>query len=538
MIILKNGHLYDPTQKFNGKKANIYIENGRIIRPKRGLAAKIYDLKGRIVMAGAIDIHSHIAGGKVAAARAMHPEFRNAEGADAVIDAAAIGARYTLMGFTTVIEPAMPPASSRRTHMELGMVPFIDKGAYVVLGNDDYLLSLIAKKAAAAKINDYVAWTLESTKALGVKVINPGGVDAFKWGVTSMNLEDRHPHYQITPAKILQTLLRAVTELGVRHPLHVHTCNIGVPGNFLTTARTIELADGLPIHLTHVQFHSYGDGGDRGFSSAAAEMVEQVALHKNVTVDVGQVMFGQTITISGDEMHQHRGRRHASPKKWAMMDLALEGGAGIVPIKYKPSSFANATQWACGLELFLLNRDPWRLMMTTDHPNGAPFTAYPELIGLLLDADYRHSKLAEIHPSAAKMSLVGSINRQYGLYELATMTRSAPAALLGLRDRGHLKPGAVADIAIYENRGKPSETFKKAAMVFKDGELVVENGRLKSAHRWGRTLYLQPQIEAKDAAKYLKDRARRFADSPIRLDEFLPADGVFLKRSYQAERRR
>lgn len=543
MIILKNGTIYDPCQRLNGEKGDIYIDtaNGKIVRPRSPAtyaAAKVYDLTGKIVMAGAVDVHSHIAGGKVTAARALHPEFRNGVGGDAVIDAFAIGSEYALMGFTTVIEPAMLPSNSRQTHLELGMVPFIDKGAYVVLGNDDYLLSLIAANSPSAKINDYVAWTLKTTKALGVKVINPGAVDAFKWGAAAMNLEDRHPHYGITPTKILQTLLRAVTELGVRHPLHVHTCNIGTAGNALTTERTVQLADGLPIHLTHIQFHSYGKEGERGFSSAAAEIIEKVIKHKNVTADVGQVMFGQTITVSGDKMHQYRGRGHASPNKWAMADLALEGGAGIVPINYKAASFTNATQWACGLELFLLNPDPWRLMMTTDHPNGAPFTTYPRLIRLLMDADYRREQLAAINPAAAELSLLGSLKRQYGIYELATMTRSAPAALLGLKDRGHLKPGAVADVAVYARHKNPEQTFARAEMVFKNGEPIVENRRLRAKTHWGKTLFLKPQLETSAAKKYLQDRRRRFADAPIEIDEFHHLDRVFLEQAYQASRKR
>ena len=52
-----------------------------------------------------------------------------------------------------------------------------------------------------------------------------------------------------------------------------------------------------------------------------------------------------------------------------------------------PSDFYNAMQWAIGLELFLLIDDPWRVFFTTDHPNGAPFTTYPEIFALLMDRD-------------------------------------------------------------------------------------------------------------------------------------------------------
>ncbi len=65
-------------------------------------------------------------------------------------------------------------------------------------------------------------------------------------------------------------------------------------------------------------------------------------------------------------------------------------GGGIVPYRLpRATDFYNAVQWAVGLELFLLIEDPWRVFFTTDHPNGAPFTAYPELFALLMDRDLR-----------------------------------------------------------------------------------------------------------------------------------------------------
>jgi formylmethanofuran dehydrogenase subunit A len=84
-----------------------------------------------------------------------------------------------------------------------------------------------------------------------------------------------------------------------------------------------------------------------------------------------------------------------------------------------------------------------------------------------------------------------SIAREYSLTEIATMTRAAPAKLFGLTDRGHLNPGAVADIAVYEDDNDRAKMFRAAAFVFKDGELVVRDGSVTSC-RWGRALTVQP----------------------------------------------
>src|SRR6202044_3702253 len=217
------------------------------------------------------------------------------------------------------------------------------------------------------------------------------------------------------------------------------------PGNFETALTTIAAAEDLPLHLAHLQFYGYGKEGAQGFSSAAPQLAEAVNAAKTVTIDVGQVMFGQTVTISSDVLRQFSARGQARPKKYAIIDGDSNGG-GIVPYEYRARGFHNAVQFAAGLELFLLIDDPWRVFFTTDHPNGAPFTTYPEIFALLMSRDLRAQWLAELPPAAVAMTTLPAIAREYSLTDIATMTRAAPAKLLGLTGRGHLAPGAVADI--------------------------------------------------------------------------------------------
>jgi hypothetical protein len=125
-------------------------------------------------------------------------------------------------------------------------------------------------------------------------------------------------------------------------------------------------------------------------------------------------MFGQTVTMSGDITAQYSRHADASPSKYVMWDAETEGSGGVLPYRYRETSFVNTLQWAVGLELFLLAEAPERLFFTTDHPNGAPFTAYPELLRLLMDADYRQQcsdslaehNLSDIHGDI-RMSIKG-----------------------------------------------------------------------------------------------------------------------------------
>jgi formylmethanofuran dehydrogenase subunit A len=183
------------------------------------------------------------------------------------------------------------------------------------------------------------------------------------------------------------------------------------------------------------------------------------------------------VTASGDTMAQYRNRAFASPDKWIEMDIECDGGCGLVPFRYRDKNFVNALQWAIGLELFLLVDDPWRVFLTTDHPNGAPFTAYPTLVRLLMDRSYRNDCLKTLHPAAQKATNLASIEREYTLGEIAIMTRASPARLLGLADRGQLGIGAAADITVYVDDPDREKMFRAPRYVFKDGvEVSGENG--------------------------------------------------------------
>jgi formylmethanofuran dehydrogenase subunit A len=507
LIKLSGGTVYDPVHGINGEQRDIYIRDGQITRRPAATddIDKTYDLTGKVIMAGAIDMHTHIGGGKVNIARMMLPEDHRQDLVSrtpltrsgcghAAPSTLTAGYRYVEMGYTACFEPAMLPANARQAHMEMADTPIVDKGAYAMLGSDDFFLRMLAAKKDQEAIADYVGWIINATQALAIKVVNPGGISAFKFNQRQLDLDENNAYYGVTPRDVIKSLARAVNELGVPHPLHVHGCNLGVPGNMQTTLDTIHGVEGLPLHLTHTQFHSYGTEGDRQFSSGAAEIAEAVNSNPNISIDVGQVLFGQTVTASGDTMRQYAGHWHAHPKKWVLMDIECDAGCGVVPFKYRDKNFVNALQWAIGLELFLLVNDPWRIFLTTDHPNGAPFTSYPHLIRLLMDRSFRNDMLATINKDAAAASVLGSIDREYSLYDIAIMTRAAPARSLGLKNRGHLGSGSIADITVYNDVKNREKMFEKPLYVFKDGELVAKNGKIVKVTTGG-THVLRPEYD-------------------------------------------
>ncbi|MCK5549371.1 MAG: formylmethanofuran dehydrogenase subunit A [Hyphomicrobiaceae bacterium] len=537
LIKLSGAKVYDPANSVNGELRDVYVDGGKIVSPDSGARVdKEYDLKGRVLMAGAIDPHTHIGGGKVTIARTLmpedhqmdevaHTELTRAGTGHALPSTMITGYRYAEMGYTAGFEPAVLPANARQAHMELGDTPMIDKGGFVMMGSDDFILRLISEKKDFELIKDYIAWTMRAAQAIAVKIVNPGGISAFKFNQRKLDLDERHPYYDLTPRDIVVTLARALTELGVTHPVHVHGCNLGIPGNVESTLATIRAADGLPLHLTHIQFHSYGTEGDRHFSSGAARIAELLNKNPNVSIDVGQVLFGQTCTASGDSMRLYAGAKHADPKRWVVMDIECDAGCGIVPFRYRDKSFVHALQWAIGLETFLLCEDPWRIFLTTDHPNGAPFFCYPHLIRLLMDRGFRQDMMQKVNPDALKYSSLPTLNREYSLYEIAILTRAGPARSLGLKDRGHLGPGASADITVYFDKADREAMFTKPELVFKNGELIVRDGKVIKVVQ-GATHVARPEYD-KAIEKPLKDYFDRY--HTMRMENFKLSDDEIIE---------
>jgi formylmethanofuran dehydrogenase subunit A len=230
-----------------------------------------------------------------------------------------------------------------------------------------------------------------------------------------------------------------------------------------------------------VQFHSYlgGDLDADSFGSGVAPLVEWFNAHDELTLDVGQVLFGDTVAMTGDSAAAEH-LAHATGVPWMSHDLHLEGGCGVLPITYREKSLVHAWQWAIGLEWFLTADDPWRVVLSTDHPNGAHFLAYPLLMKLLGDAAFRREALAKIHPAVRRRTPLAGISREYSLQELCIVTRAAPARIAGLPHKGHLGPGADADITLYRPSADLAAMFAMPAKVFKAGMLVAEDGAVRA----------------------------------------------------------
>ena len=533
-LLIKNGFVYDPLNGVDGEVMDLAIRDGKIVDRLNERRAEKIDASGMIVMPGGVDIHCHIAGAEVNTGRLLRPEdhFRDFERKTSITRSGVghsipstftTGYRYSRMGYTTIMNPSMPPLEAKHTHEELNDTPMLDKATYPLLGDWWFVLEYL-KNESIDELARHVAWIMTSTKGYAIKIVNPGGLEAWGYGQNVHSLGDQIPNFCITPRDIIRGLCKVNKLLNLPHTIHVHTNNLGQPGNYATTLETMESVEDLAsenkpaIHITHCQFSAFKGEDWRTLESGAEEIANYVNCHSHVTMDMGQVIFADTTTMTADGPFQFD-LYGLTGNKWVNHDVETETSAGIVPFRYRRRSYVHAIQWSIGLELALLVKNPWKIFLTTDHPNGGPFTSYPRIIAWLMSKEARKATMKRLNPRARSRSLLPSTSRELTFQDIAIMTRAGQAKTLGLDNKGHLGVGADADVAIYDVNPKttdPSQqykavrkAFKHAAYTIKGGKVVVKQDRIVQQVN-GSTIWLD--LQTSEPAEINEDMKRRFRE--------------------------
>ncbi|MCR9202546.1 MAG: formylmethanofuran dehydrogenase subunit A [Planctomycetaceae bacterium] len=367
----------------------------------------------------------------------------------------------------------------------------LDKTSLVLMANNEIMLDQL-EAGNYERAKDVVAWYINAAKTYGVKAVNPGGVAAWKWGEDAKQVTSPIAGYNnLTPGKIVAELTRICNDMGLPHPMHLHCNNLGAPGNITTTMETLKHLEGQRAHIAHSQFHAYGGNDWEEMRSEAAQLAEFFNANPDISTDAGAVVFGETVTISADGPWQHL-LYELTGHKWGNLDVENETGCGIVPYNYKRTNVVNAVQWAVGLELMLLINNPWQVSLSTDHPNGGCFWRYPEIIHLLMNADFRKECISKLPDNVKSRITLPEIDREYSLYEVATLISAGPARTLGLNHKGNLGIGCDGDIAVYEEEADVTKMFSYPRYVIKGGEVVIEEGHVRSAPQ-GREVIVQPE---------------------------------------------
>ncbi|WP_298670162.1 formylmethanofuran dehydrogenase subunit A [uncultured Methanofollis sp.] len=560
--LIKNGFVFDPILGINGDKTDVAIKDGKIVESTALSNPKVIDAAGKTVMAAGVDIHAHVAGPKVNVGRNFRPEdklftyeagngVKRMAGGFSVPTVFRTGYLYAKMGYGTVMEAAMPPLYARHTHEEMRDTPILDQGAYPVFGNNWFVLEYL-KNHELENVEAYISWLLRTTRGYAIKIVNPGGTEAWGWGLNCNSIHDPVPYFDITPAQIMKGLMEANEALRLPHSVHIHTNNLGNPGNYETTLETFKLFEGAKanndfgrkqvMHHTHVQFHSYGGDSWGNVESKADAIMDYVNSHDNMTIDLGCVTLDETTTMTADGPFEHH-LTELNHLKWANTDVELETAAGVVPYIYGKNIKVCGIQWAIGLELALMAKDPMRVFITTDHPNAGPFFRYPRVMKWLMSKKAREAEMDSLKwaEKVRDATFLSGIDRELTLYEIAAMSRAGTAQALGLSSMyGSLKPGLQADVAVYDYNPETAEdpeliekAFGNAAYLFKGGEVVVKDGDVVSN---GNKKTLWVDVKVNDNPQVRRDVTEKFLRYyTVTEANYEVNEKVFMKNPYRIE---
>jgi formylmethanofuran dehydrogenase subunit A len=108
-----------------------------------------------------------------------------------------------------------------------------------------------------------------------------------------------------------------------------------------------------------------------------------------------------------------------------------------------------------------------------------------------MDRSRRRDVMAGLPPGVRERCVLADLDREYTLNEIAIITRAAPAKMLGLTNKGHLGPGADADITIYQPDADIQRMFELPRYVIRRGDVVVDNGEIRGTPD-GRLLHVAP----------------------------------------------
>ena len=506
------GRIVDPANgDARSENQPIWIHAGQIVEAPAepdSVHVRTINATGCVVMPGGVDMHCHIAGPKVNAGRMMlpnrcfnrsskeHSSFPN-RNETFIPTSIATGNMFAQLGYTTAFDAAIPGLYAKQVHQEFADIPYLDKGFFSLFGNNHYVMDHIRAGDIEA-VDAYCGWMLQSSKGYAIKVVNPGGVENWKQisRMSAQALDEPISKFDVTPRQIISTLSQVSDRLGLPHATHFHCNNLGVPGNWETTLETMKSLEGHRGHFAHVQFHSYGgDPNDPGsFCSATEKLVSYVNANQNITIDVGHVNPGWSISMTGDAPFSYSLHR-LTGNKWFSSDCEQESSCGVIPFEYRTdTSLVHAVQWAIALEWYLLVDDPWRCAMTSDHPNGGAFWRYPEIIALLMDRECRNEAFDRMPHRLSQRSQLRQIERELSLEEIAILTRCSPARILGLTNKGHLGIGADADITIYNNDVDRKRMFECPRWVIKSGSIIIDDGDLIT-DSIGRTYSVEPSFD-------------------------------------------
>ncbi|MFH2011257.1 MAG: amidohydrolase family protein [Pseudomonadota bacterium] len=426
-IKIEGGRLYDPRNNLDGEERDIFIEDGIIVDKFSG-ADKTINASGKTIMAGGIDIHSHVATYGLNLLRGAKRFYSPRE----------IGYIYAKMGYTHVNEPFMTQVTARYVHHELSSIPILDTSAFLVLNLRDIetKIKTISNFKEAEKTIPVI---IAGTKAIGLKIYEP----FVRYNQRAYILRN------VSVKRVLLFLSSLNRENIPRIIMHTN------PELF-----TKEIVNPVGFHFSHV---GSAIGNEEDYNKVLSY------LDAGSTADLGLFDFEQNLKILNT--------KETVGEAFGRVDMGLSDE--IVFSKGKVSE-SEAPFFAFKLAL---SQPSSNISFSTDSPTNASFEAYPKIFSWLMKAKNRANLFDEELPDFEYSLLdIARITRD----NPATILGLKNKGHLGAGAEADI---AIYDI---NEDTKPPELetrFKDCACLIKSGFVVIEDHKIVNDQVEKKTYY-------------------------------------------------
>lgn len=424
-IILKNGHIVDPVNHCD-KRSDIAIAAGRIVDigpdldPTR--AAETFDLADCHVVPGIIDLHIH-------ASAWLGGKFAHKMMAEAGVT--------TALDMSGPIDSVLDIAREHGTGLTLACIQYVRPGHTVASEDPD-----------SAEFEQLLSETLRKG-AIGFKML--GG------------------HYPLTPEATARGIA-ACHARGAYVAFHAGTLATG--SNINGFHEAIELAQGHPLHLAHI--NAYCRGAVFPDREEADQAIAALEAHPNIVSESYLSPFNGT---SGKCENQtplsqvtltclkrkgfaptQKGLEEAILAGWAQVNME-EGGRVVLGSGEQAVSYWTSRDTDTTLSFRVNAPEPVIRLATAKRGDGRFAVDCISTDG----GGIPRNVTVELGLSLVRL---GALT----LDDFVIKTSRNPAAILGLTDKGHLGVGADADITVLDLK------TQKPVMSIANGKMVMYKG--------------------------------------------------------------
>lgn len=300
-------------------------------------------------------------------------------------------------------------------------------------------------------------------------------------GAIGMSTGLFYPPANAAPTQEVIELARALQAAGAIHTTHMRDETVNVTDSLQETFNIGREAD-VPVVISH---HKCAGAENHGRSQETLALIEQARQQQRIGLDAYPYVAGSTVLDPRRMMNASRiivtwSEPHPECSGRDLSEIAAEWGLELEQAaeKLRPA----------GAIYFIMSEEDVRRILAYPHTmigsDGLPHDEHP------------HPRLWGTFPR-----VLGHYAREIGLFSLQEAIRKMtglPAKQFGLKDRGVLKPGAYADLVIFDpdtvidraDWDHPTQSAAGIEQVIVNGRTVWRDGEA-TGERCGRALRLQ-----------------------------------------------